>query len=248
MLSMPAKTMLFHASLAAAIENPAEPFAQRIQSSPLAIDICQSIFGLDVFDLMLDCLASEPDADELQVSLGFDSRSGLHPHSIDTRSLCQQLTGLTPVEYSIVYMTPDDTLRLLDQGEDVLEGAPLAYAASRGDSALLEALVDAGADVNALDDRDFSALHLACYHLRLDTLTALIDLAEDEIDWLAQTKDGKNRNVLQLAKESPFGHLQPVSWREDICAILRDHGVEDDDGEDDDGEDDGSLRMPGAFD
>lgn len=242
MRSVSAKTHLFYSSLATLVKHPTSTFARQIQTDPVSIDICQSVFGIDLSDVAIDVLEQRSNGEKLQAALGFSTPSGQLDSSLDKDSALERLTGFTLLEYSIFYMTPADVLSALDNGADASHGAPMAIAAYRRYNDLLQPLLDAGADVNAIDLYGFSALHWACDFGRLDTLNTLIKLADDSIDWHARTEDGKNMTTLQLAKASPWWHLEPPSWRDQALAILYKLGLEDGD------EEDGLLRMPGGLD
>lgn len=217
-------------------------FARQIQTDPLLIDICQSALSIDVSDVAMDVLELCDNADELRAMLGFSSSSNQLNCSLDTASIVTQLTSCTPLEYSIRYMTPADVLQTLANSADTSCGAPIAFAAWRGYDDLLKPLLDAGADINAIDEGGRSALYWACYYARSDTLGTLIEHAGDRINWHARTRDGRSRNALEVAKASIYWHERPHSWPDKMFVILRDHGLGDGD------EDDGPLMMPGGFD
>lgn len=242
MCSMSTKTLLFRTSLATLVKHPTSTFAHRIQTDPISIDICQSVFGIDLSDVAIDVLEQRSNGEKLQAALGFSTPSSQLDSFLDRDSALEQLIGYTLLDYSIHYMTPADALHTLDNGADASHGTPMAMAAYRGHNSLLQPLLDAGADVNAIHEAGFSALHWACDFGRLDTLNILIELVDDSIDWHARTEDGKNMTALKLAKASPWWHWRPPSWHDEILAILHKRGLEDGD------EEDGLLRMPGGLD
>lgn len=235
--SASAKTMLFLASLATLIENPAQSYAHSIQSHPISINICRSVFGMDLASIVLDILDGRCHAHKLQAALGFNCSAG---GCWCIKSLWRQLTGVTRLEYAIYYIGQQCALQLLEQSEDASWGAPLVAAVLRGYDGLLRPLLDAGADINA-HAQGFSTLHRVCYLARLDTLKALIELAGDKIDWHARTTDNKSMDTLELVKESPWWSSRPALWRTEMLIILREHGLKDDD------RGDGSVRMPGGW-
>lgn len=61
--------------------------------------------------------------------------------------------------------------------------SPLLYAAREGCTACVEALVKAGADLNAVDPDRVSALNLALINLHFETAMALIDAGADVNQW-----------------------------------------------------------------
>lgn len=239
---MSAKTLLFRTSLATLIKHPTNTFARQIQTDSVSINICRSVFGIDMSDVAIDILEQQSINEELQAALGFSTPSDQLTASLDRDSAFQQLTGRTLLDYSILFMTPADALQALENGADPSNGAPMTIAAYRGLDDLLQPLLDGGADVNAAGALGFSAMHWACHFGHLDTLNILIQLADDIIDWHARTRDGNNMTALQLAKACSWWYQQPPSWRDEMLAILYEHGLEDSDEEDD------PLRMPGGLD
>ncbi|KAI0684873.1 hypothetical protein BC835DRAFT_589903 [Cytidiella melzeri] len=238
------KLMLALASLETLIEHPDAVFAHQVKTSTLAVDICQSIFHMDAIDVVEDYLewrGIQSDSNPVAAALfGHSSSMDITPSAI-----FRCLTGWTPLEYAAAYHSKH-VESLLQRGEDATIGAPLAEAADRDNVSIFKPLVEAGARVNAYDVIGMTALHHACRWLKIDTLKALIQCAgEDEIDWEARTRDGRNLNALQLAKASPFHSLTSTSKFQQLFDILRAHIPEPYE-ELHDGDE--PVRMPGSFD
>lgn len=217
-------------------------FVNQIQTDPVSVEICKSVFGIDMSDVAMDVLELCPNVDELQAALRFRTSPGQLNCSLDIDSALAQLTGYTRLEYSTYFMAPEDVLQGLANGADASYGAPVALAAWCEKTTLLKPLLDAGADINAAGSAGFSALHWACYYANLCTLDVLVQLADDKIDWHARTRDRKNVNALQVALQSPYWNIRPSLWRDKMFTILREHGLKDED------EDDEPLKMPGGLD
>ncbi|KAI0690962.1 hypothetical protein BC835DRAFT_153345 [Cytidiella melzeri] len=238
------KLVLAFASLETLIEHPDAVFALQVKTSTLAVDVCQSIFHVDAIELVedfLDWRGIESDSDPVTATLFGHSSST----KITLAKIFRRLTGWTPLEYAAAYHSKH-VESLLQRGEDATMGAPVAFAADWDNASNIKPLVEAGARVNAYDFRGKTALHHACRQLKIDTLKALIQCAgEDEIDWEARTRDGRNLNALQLAKASPFHSLTSTSKFQQLFDILRAHIPEPYE-ELHDGDE--PVRMPGSFD
>jgi len=155
--------------------------------------------------------------------------------------LFQGLTSQTPLDYAVLFL-PDQVGRLLKQGEDATIGTPLAYAAWYRRTHLIQPLLDAKADVNAVDWRGMTALHRACDTGNFEFFSTLVQFAGDEIDWGIRTPEGKT--ALGLLYESfrldGWHYLLP-SEREEFFSILRAYIPDEVDNEDE------PLCMLGAF-
>lgn len=228
------------------MNTPNETFAHRIRVTSFAIDICQSAFGVDVAEVAEDVLDQMGIPHAMKAVLGFGPQTqATDSPSPPVGSILQALTRFTPLEYCIYYQTIDDTLRLLERGEDATAGAPVAVAASRpsrGEPAFLKPLLAAGADVNRkLSGR--SPLLWACWYANIDVLRELRDLAGEEIDWIATSPEGKD--ALDIVTKSPYLSELSLPEREEFFTILRERALGKEFKEEDD--EDYSLRMPGAW-
>ncbi|KAI0688282.1 hypothetical protein BC835DRAFT_323980 [Cytidiella melzeri] len=148
-----------------------------------------------------------------------------HSSSMDftLSDIFRRLTGWTALEYAAL-SHPHHVESLLQRGEDATMGAALASAADRDNVSIFKPLVAAGARVNAYNRIGMTALHYACHYLNIETLKALIQCTgEDEIDWEARTRDGRNLTVLQLAEASPYHSWTSTSEIEEFSDILRAH-------------------------
>lgn len=244
-----AKSLILRCSFATLVENPKESFTQRVRSSSIAINICQSALGVDILDVAEDALAQDGYTAAQRAALGFCSETITSSNFIpDGQATLQQLTGLTPLEFAITNMLPERILEFL-QRADATEGAPLAYAVKRGNIALqlMGPLLDSGAKVNALDRSGRSAVHWISWYSRTGLLKMLIGLAGDKIDWTVRTGDD-NQSALQLAKASQYWYRRSPAEREELLAILSKYGDEAKEGESNDDADlDVSSTIPGAF-
>ncbi|KAI0687383.1 hypothetical protein BC835DRAFT_1419898 [Cytidiella melzeri] len=240
---LPMKLLLAYASLETLIEHPDAVFAHKVKTNTIAVDICQSIFHVDAIDLVedyLDWWGIESDSDPVAAALlGYSSST-----DITNLDMFQSLTPWTALEYAAAFY-PKHVESLLQRGEDAKMKAPLATAAHWDNASIIKPLVEAGASVNAYNRQGMTALHYACYRLNIDTLKTLIQCAgEDEIDWEARTRDGRNLNALQVAKASPFHSWHSKSDIQELFDILCAHIPEPYE-ELHDGDE--PVRMPGSF-
>ncbi|KAI0690957.1 hypothetical protein BC835DRAFT_153399 [Cytidiella melzeri] len=206
-------------SLETLIEHPDAVFAHKVKTSTLAVDICQSIFHIDAIDLVEDYLewrGIQSDSNPVAAALFGRSSST----EITLAKIFRRLTGWTPLEYAAT-VNPNHVGSLLQRGEDATMGAPLAVAVDWDNASNIKPLVEAGARVNAYNRLGMTALHHACHQLNIDTLKALIQCAgEDEIDWDARTRDGRNFNALQVAEASPAHSLTSTGEIQELFDIL----------------------------
>ncbi|KAI0687375.1 ankyrin repeat-containing domain protein [Cytidiella melzeri] len=236
------KLRLALASLETLIEHPDAVFAHQVKTSTLAVDICQSIFHMDAIDVVEDYLewrGIQSDSNPVAAALFGHSSST----EITLARLFRRLTGWTPLEYAAAYHSKH-VESLLQRGEDATMGAPVALAVAWDNASNIKPLVEAGARVNAYDVRGMTALHHACYWSNIDTLKALIQCAEHEIDWEARTRDGTDMNALQVAEASPYHASRSTSKFQELFDILRAHIPEPYE-ELHDGDE--PVRMPGSF-
>src|SRR6478735_2349027 len=75
--------------------------------------------------------------------------------------------------------------------------SPLFYAARNGDEAIVDLLLDHGADVNFLSDEKRTALHIATLEGHIMVMKMLIEADAD-----VTLKDANGRTALSLAKEN----------------------------------------------
>lgn len=149
--------------MATLLEHPAAEFTHRVKTSPVALDICQSTFGMDITDVVAEAL------DDAQIPTAarslFSKLSHLETSSEVSRTevsrLLHSTLGITALEYAFLHMSLSDVVRLLQQGEDASLGAPLVYAAWRDAPELVKPLLQAGANVNACNACGWTALHWA---------------------------------------------------------------------------------------
>ncbi|KAI0690955.1 hypothetical protein BC835DRAFT_154792 [Cytidiella melzeri] len=236
------KMLLAYASLETLIQHPDAVFAHQVKTSPVAVDLCQSIFHMDAIDVVEDYLewqGIQSDSNPVAAAL-FGHSSSM---DITLSDIFRRLTGWTPLEYAAIYH-PNHADSLLQRGEDATMGAPVAEAADLGNLSIIKPLVEAGARVNAYNRQGMTALHYACRWLNIDTLKTLIQCAEHKIDWEARTRDGRNLNALQLAEASPCHARRSTSKVQELLDILRAHIPETHE-ELNDGDE--PVRMPGRF-
>lgn len=234
------KKLVFQLSLASLIENPTADFTNAVRTSSLAIDVCQSILGIDIADVIEDVL-TEPQYASARVLLQQPS-SDTPPHAPyqEVALVFNELEEDALLDYTIWHLPESFTLELLQRGDLPMSAAPLAYAARRNGVRLIEALLDAGGDVNACDAMGWTALHYTAYLCQVTFLKALVKLVEHEIDWHVRTPEG--HSSLQLAKMSCYLSWKPPSKREEFFAIFRKHIADELDLSEE-----SPLRIPGAF-
>ena len=106
----------------------------------------------------------------------------------------------------------------VDSCVDPLGRTPLIYACQLGNERWVRDLLDAGADIQAVDSDGFSCIHAAAYSGRLEILRHLLPLADAAgmaVD--AQIIDG--RTTMDLAKD---GRFLPDPR---VAELLQDYGV-----------------------
>lgn len=232
--------MLFTFALASLLDQPVSSFMYEVRTSTLAIDLCRSIFDVNIVDIVEDILARPAYQKVAQLLLQEPAANVSMGEILPEVATVQDLVlGFSPLEYVIRYLPQTAALRLLRNGEDASKGAPLSAAAWQNDISLVKPLLDSGANVNAADHAGWTTLHTASHGMYSLLLETVVAHAHDGIDWQARTREGKN--ALQLAKESPFLDARPPSECKRVFAILREHISDDDD------DDDEHLEMPGAF-
>lgn len=234
--------MIYQASLGSMLEHPNDSFLNVVRTSQIAIDICSSILGLDIVDDILDDFQSRdtwplaaPDAHFNNMPM---PSTGSDPLGAKLKQYRQWLHE-DPLTYAIEWMPLEFSLRLVSlYGTSFGNSFPphiLVTAVQDADIKLVRALLSASVDANERDDDGWTALHRVGYTLYLPCLKIFAEFS-GRIDWLARTPEGKN--VLQLAKESPYWSWKMSPDREEILAILRGHISE---------EEDEPTGMPGAF-
>lgn len=230
-----AKRLLFRLSLATLLKYPAAKYVHRVRTSVVALEVCQSTFGMDIMDVVAEALE---DAQVPGDTISHFTDTSCPDKPLDVPCILNSTLGITTLEYAMLHMSLQDASQLLRQGADASAGAPMVYAAWRNAPDLVRPLLTAGADVNACNTCGWTALHWASNGVCLAFLRTLVHCAGDEIDWDVRTPEGKT--ALQVAQESPYLCVRSRSDVEEFFAVLRAHNVED-------SSDDGALDMPGMF-
>ncbi|KAI0339164.1 ankyrin [Trametopsis cervina] len=211
-------------------------FATSVKTCPVSMEIFRSLLDIDILDAMEEYIdrKGSPNVHKL---LGLEETDNTQPPS-DKFSAFRSLTTFTPLEYATI-LSPDNVMPLLARGEDASSGAPLCYAVGWGHTDFIKPMLDAGADVNARDNRGMAVLHYVCYYARYQSLQELLRWADQDIDWNARTRNGKN--ALDLVKESVSFDDLPSSELEGFMSILEGRvNMEEDD-------DEPCSKIPGAF-
>lgn len=203
------KTLLFYSSLETLLgHSDATVFSRLASTSQVAIDICQSIFRVDILDIAEDALDeverdSEYDVLATRTSLGLVTTITSHLAPVTSTlssptmkplgraALLDVLAHESPLEYAVRHKDSAYVLKMLEDGEDASGGSPLAAAISYSRAILIRPLLKAGARVNAIDKHGMTALHWACWAAETESLAALVEGAEADIAWDQRTKEGK---------------------------------------------------------
>lgn len=224
-------------SLATLLEHPLATFTHQVRTSTLAIELCQSVLGIDIADVVEDALDLIECSDVTRMAL---TQPDLDSPPETAVVLAEAAGYSNTLEYAIDCLPAESTLQLIQEGAMPSVGAPLTYATGFEDAPLVKALLDAGADVNARNWKGWTVLHEFSRGVLLEHLKTLVEFAEDKVNWMARTPDG--RTALQIAKESPWICVRTHGEVDGVLEILRAY-IPDDEEE---GEE-VSMNMPGAF-
>lgn len=144
------------ASLATLLEHPTAIFAHQVRTSTLVIELCQSVLGIDIADIVEDGLDMAQCSEATRLAL----TQPLRDSPPETARMITDASGRSStLEYVVDNVPVDFAIRLIREGRMPLDGAPLAFALSVDHVPVVEALLAAGADVNAHNWKGWTVLH-----------------------------------------------------------------------------------------
>lgn len=169
-----AQEVLFYASMGTLLQSPDEVFANRVRTSPVAVDICQHVFGTDIMDMVEDVLSSNDVPNIGRAALGMSPQSIVDVSDASGNCTLWDLIR-PPIQYTVMYTVAQNEVKLFRAGTNE---APTfiepADVAKQGREVLAHRLPTPGLEVAG------NKLLLVCHLAHIEFLSALTRLQDED--------------------------------------------------------------------